>query len=313
MDPLETAVLLKELEPTVARNLERHLAAARDWLPHEYVPWSEGRNFSLMDGEAWSVEQSTLSPIARTALEVNLLTEDNLPSYLRELDRAFGREGAWGVWANRWTAEEGRHAMCIRDYLLVTRGVDPEGLERARMATVQSGYDSGDKALLNACAYVSFQELATRVSHRNTGRYAGDPVAERLLARIATDENLHMVFYRDLVQTALELVPDQALQAITDEVAGFQMPGRAIPGFGRKAARMASAGIYDLRIHHDDVLMPLLRLWGVFELEGLGATGEQAREELVTVLSAIDGRATRFVEMRERAAAARASRVQDGD
>jgi acyl-[acyl-carrier-protein] desaturase len=313
MEPLDTAVLLKELEPTVEENLDRHLAAARDWLPHEYVPWSEGRNFSLMGGDAWSVEQSKLTPIARTAFEVNLLTEDNLPSYLRELDRAFGREGAWGVWANRWTAEEGRHAMCIRDYLLVTRGVDPDALERDRMATVQLGYDSGGKSLLHACAYVSFQELATRVSHRTTGRLAGDPVAERLLARIATDENLHMVFYRNLVQAALELAPDQTLRAITDEVAGFKMPGSTIPGFGRKAARMASAGIYDLRIHHDDVVMPLLRHWGVFELEGLEAPGEQARDELVAALSALDVRAARFVELRERAAAGRASRRQGGD
>jgi acyl-[acyl-carrier-protein] desaturase len=310
MDPLGTAVLLKELEPTVEENLDRHLTTARDWMPHEYVPWSEGRNFSLMDGEEWSVEQSTLSPIARTALEVNLLTEDNLPSYLREIDRIFGREGAWGVWANRWTAEEGRHAMCIRDYLLVTRGVDPEGLERARMETVQVGYDSTGKSLLNACAYVSFQELATRVSHRNTGRYTGDPVAERLLARIATDENLHMVFYRNLVQAALAIAPDQTLRAIADEVAGFQMPGSIVPDFARKAARMATAGIYDLRIHHDDVVVPLLRYWGVLEVEGLDAAGEEARDELVAVLSAIDERATRFVERRDQAAAVRAARGQ---
>ena len=49
---------------------------------------------------------------------------------------------------NRWTAEEGRHAFCIRDYLLVTRGVDPEELERARMQTMETGFDSGNKPLL---------------------------------------------------------------------------------------------------------------------------------------------------------------------
>src|SRR3954467_4169250 len=167
-------------------------------MPHEYVPWSDGRNYALLDGEQWSLEQSTLSATARTALEVNLLTEDNLPSYHREIDRAFGRESAWGVWVNRWTAEEERHAFCLRAYLLATRGVDPEALERARMATVQAGFDSGAKPLLNVCAYVSFQELATRVSHRNTGRCTGDPVADRLLSRVAMDENLHMVFYRNL-------------------------------------------------------------------------------------------------------------------
>jgi len=145
---------------------------------------------------------------------------------------------------------------------------------------------------------VSFQELATRVSHRNTGRYCEDPVAERLLARIAMDENLHMIFYRNLVQAALEIAPNQTLRAIADEVAGFVMPGSVVPGFARKAVQIAQAGIYDLRIHHDDVIMPLLRHWRVFEAAGLDAEGEQAQQDLAAALEALDARATRFVERR---------------
>ena len=294
----ETRALLQQLEAAVEENLDRHLAAAEDWMPHEYVPWSEGRNFAALAGEPWSVEQSRLSLVARAALELNLLTEDNLPSYHRELADTFGRDGAWGAWVNRWTAEEGRHASCIRDYLLVTRGVDPERLERARMATLQAGWDSGNKPVLHACAYVSFQELATRVSHRNTGRYCEDPIAENLLVRIAMDENLHMIFYRDLVQAALEIAPSQTLRAIADEVAGFVMPGSVVPGFARKAAQIAQAGIYDLRIHHDDVIMPLVRHWRVFEAAGLDAEGEQAQRDLAATLEALNARATRFVERR---------------
>src|ERR671912_670656 len=125
-----------------------------------------------------------LDPVARTAMIVNLLTEDNLPSYHRAIAVQFGRDGAWGQWVGRWTAEEGRHGVALRDYLVVTRGVDPVELERARMDYMTTGYDSGDKSPLEALAYVSFQELATRVSHRNTGRVTHDPVADRLLARI---------------------------------------------------------------------------------------------------------------------------------
>ena len=307
MTAFETRALFKQLEAAVEENLDRHLAAAEDWMPHEYVPWSEGRNFAALSGEPWSVEQSVLSAAARTAMEVNLLTEDNLPSYHRELGHTFGRHGAWGAWVNRWTAEEGRHASCIRDYLLVTRGVDPERLERARMATLQAGWDAGNKPLLHACAYVSFQELATRVSHRNTGRYCEDPIAERLLARIAMDENLHMIFYRNLVQAALEIAPNQTLRAIADEVAGFVMPGSVVPGFARKAVQIAQAGIYDLRIHHDDVVMPLLRHWRVFEAAGLDAEGEQAQQDLAATLEALDARATRFVERRAEAQAGRST------
>src|SRR5215472_10784869 len=295
--------VLEQLESVVAENLDRHLACADDWMPHEYVPWSDGRNFARLGGEPWSADQSKLSPIARTALEVNLLTEDNLPSYHAELVRTFGRDGAWRAWVNRWTAEEGRHASCIRDYLLVTRGTDPDRLERDRMATLQAGWDSGGKPLLHACAYVSFQELATRVSHRNTGRYCEDPIVERLLARVAMDENLHMIFYRNLVQAALEIAPSKTLRAIADEVAGFVMPGTVVPGFTRKAVQIAQAGIYDLRIHHDDVIMPLLRHWRVFEAAGLDADGEQARQDLAAALEALDARATRFVERRAEAQA----------
>src|SRR4029450_808044 len=234
-------------------------------------------DFADLGGEPWSVEQSALSPPARPALEVNLLTEDNLPSYHREVERAFGRDSAWGTWVNRWTAEEGRHAFCIRDYLLVTRGVDPDELERARMLTMEAGFDSGEKPLLHVCAYVSFQELATRVSHRNTGRITEDPVAEKLLTRVAKDENLHMIFYRNIVTAAPEIGPGPTDRAIPHEVLGFQMPGAVIPGFARKAVQMARAGIYDLRIHHDDIVMPLVRQWGLLELEGRDHEGEEAR------------------------------------
>ncbi|MGH3754852.1 MAG: acyl-ACP desaturase [Pseudonocardiaceae bacterium] len=300
--------LLHDLEPVVTENLHRHLAAAKEWMPHEYVPWSLGRDYADLGGQPWDPEQSRLSPIARTALEVNLLTEDNLPSYHREIERSFGRDGAWGTWVHRWTAEEGRHAYCIRDYLLVTRGVDPAELERARMQVMQTGYSTQDAPLLRILAYVSFQELATRISHRNTGRYTEDPIAERLLTRISTDENLHMVFYRNLVKAALDVSPGPTLRAITDEVTDFAMPGIVIPGFARKAAQIAKAGIYDLRIHHDEVIWPLLRQWGVFDLAGLDAEGEKARAELADFLPQLDGQASRFEERRAQAQARAAAR-----
>jgi acyl-[acyl-carrier-protein] desaturase len=293
--------LLLELEQVVERELNRHLAMAREWFPHEYVPWSEGRTFDgVLDGEAWSPEQSKLSDISRTALVLNLLTEDNLPSYHHEIAAIFGRDGAWGQWVHRWTAEEGRHAVAIRDYLLTTRAVDPVALERARMEHMSNGFQSEyHEDLLRGLAYVSFQELATRISHRNTGRVTQESVADQMLTRIALDENLHMIFYRNLLGAALQVAPDQTMRAITDVVTTFQMPGDNLPGFKRKALEIAIAGIYDLRQHHDDVLSPILRHWRVWELEGLGGEGEQAREELRSYLAAVDRYATAFEEKKQ--------------
>ncbi|GAB3983037.1 acyl-ACP desaturase [Plantactinospora veratri] len=299
--PLRQTALLIELEPVVAANLDRHLRVAKEWFPHEYVPWGEGRTFDgILDGEAWTPEDSIVPEVARTALVVNLLTEDNLPSYHHQIATLFGRDGAWGTWVHRWTAEEGRHGTAIRDYLTVTRAVDPVALERARMTHMSAGYDNPhDDEVLHSLAYVSFQELATRISHRNTGRVTGDPRCEQLLARIAADENLHMVFYRNLLGAAFELAPSQAMRAVADVVADFQMPGSGIEGFARKSVAMALAGIYDLRQHRDDVLLPVLRQWDVWNVTGLDADGEAAREELAAQLDGLDRAAARFEEKRD--------------
>ncbi|MGX6601151.1 acyl-ACP desaturase [Micromonosporaceae bacterium Da 78-11] len=299
--PLDQTALLIELEPTVAANLDRHLELAKEWFPHEYVPWSEGRTFDgLLGGEPWRADDSKLPEVARTALIVNLLTEDNLPSYHHEIATLFSRDGAWGTWVHRWTAEEGRHGIAIRDYLTVSRAVDPIALERARMEHMQSGYNNahGDE-VLHSVAYVAFQELATRISHRNTGKATEDAVAEQLLARVAADENLHMVFYRNLLSAAFDLEPNLAMRAVTDVVADFQMPGANIEGFGRKALSIALAGIYDLRQHRDEVLAPVLRQWNVWDRTGLDAEGEKAREELAAHMAELETQAARFEQKRE--------------
>ncbi|KAB7761738.1 acyl-ACP desaturase [Mycolicibacterium mucogenicum] len=298
------AAVLYELEPVVAQNLDRHLKMSREWFPHDYVPWSRGRDFAFLGGEDWQPEDSPLDPVAKTALTVNLLTEDNLPSYHREIATRFSRDGAWGTWIGQWTAEEGRHSIALRDYLVVTRGVDPVALERLRMEHTVAGYDAGDRSALSVLAYVLFQELATRVSHRNTGRASGCPLADQLLARIAADENLHMVFYRNLMAAALDIAPDDAMVAIRDEVINFAMPGLGMSDFAKNALTIAKAGIYDLRIHHDDVLVPVLRFWNIFERNDFGAVGERAREEMIGFLGMLDERARFYEEKRKLAATA---------
>jgi len=295
----ETELLL-ELEPVVAGELDRHHKVAKEWFPHEYVPWSEGRNYDgLYGGDAWVETDTKIPEEARISLIVNLLTEDNLPSYHHEIATTLGRDAAWGTWVHRWTAEEGRHGTAIRDYLTVTRAVDPVALERARMVHMSEGFTNSYEGVLASVAYVSFQELATRISHRNTGRASEDPNCERLLARIAADENLHMLFYRNLLNAAFQLTPDQTMRAVTDVVTTFQMPGTGIEGFTRKAMTIANAGIYDLRLHIDDVLQPVLRQWDVANMKNLGPEGEKAREELYDFLDRLETTASRFVERRE--------------
>jgi acyl-[acyl-carrier-protein] desaturase len=168
------------------------------------------------------------------------------------------------------------------------------------MAHMALGYTTPyDKDMLHTVAYVSFQELATRISHRNTGRISNDPTAEGLLQRVALDENLHMIFYRNLLGKAIDLEPNAAMRAITDVVSDFAMPGVGMPGFGRKAVQIALAGIYDQKQHIDEVVAPVLRAWNIFEREDITGEGAKARDELAVFIAKAEMDANRFIEKRD--------------
>ena len=300
---LDDSALLHDLEPTVEHLLERHLAASKEWFPHEHVPYGRGRD--PVPGEVWTEDDADLAgaqltPEIRSALLVNLLTEDNLPYYFRSVERMFGRDGAWGTWVRRWTAEEGRHSMAIYGYLMATRAIDPHELERGRMAQVSGGVTPDPETLHDGFAYLALQELATRISHRSTGRLIGDPAGYDVMMRVAADENLHQLFYRDLAAAAIERDPNGMMVAIERQVRTFTMPGIGIPNFAEHAHRIAAAGIYDLAVHHDQILVPVvIRQWGVDQLEGLSAEGEQARDKLMARLAKSERVARRVTARRE--------------
>ncbi|TDH20124.1 acyl-ACP desaturase [Mycobacteroides franklinii] len=300
--------LLHALEPVVEENVHRHLGVTKDWNPHDYVPWSEGKNYKALGGQDWDPEQSKLSELAKIAMITNLLTEDNLPSYHREIAMNFTMDGPWGTWVNRWTAEENRHGIAIRDYLVVTRSVDPIELEKLRIAQMTSGFSPGQNrqnipfsdSLFDSVVYVTFQELATRVSHRNTGKACAEPVADELLKRISTDENenLHMIFYRNMVSAGLEIAPNQAVQAVHKVLDNFTMPGYTIPGFRRNAVAIATGGVYDPQSHLDEVVLPVLRKWRIFERDDINGEGEWYREDLARIIGELKKTSSDFEEVK---------------
>jgi acyl-[acyl-carrier protein] desaturase len=75
------------------------------------------------------------------------------------------------------------------------------------------------------------------------------------------------------------------------------MPGATMAGFRRNSMIIEKARIYDLRLHHDEVIMPIMRHWDVFD-RTFGEVGERARSELAAFLEGLDAQATRFVERR---------------
>ncbi len=305
---LTNVQLLQELEPVVEDLLNRHLSMFKEWNPHDYIPWSDGKNFYALDGQDWEPGQSQLPDVAQVAMVQNLLTEDNLPSYHREIAMNFSMDGPWGQWVNRWTAEENRHSTALRDYLVVTRAVDPVELEKLRMEQMTRGFSPGQnlqgdmfaESVFDSVMYVSFQELATRVSHRNTGKASNDPIAEQLMAQVSHDENLHMIFYRDVSAAGLDIAPNQAMKSVHRILRNFKMPGFTVPEFRRKAVIIAVGGVYDPRIHLEEVVMPVLRKWRIFEREDF--TGEAAwmRDDLAVLIKELEQASDKFDESKQR-------------
>lgn len=290
--------LLAELEPTAEVLLERHLSSSKAWFPHELVPYGLGQDFEK-DYE-WTAEDATtpLDETTRSALYVNLLTEDNLPYYFRTIARMFGEDNAWGAWARRWTAEEGRHSIVIRDYLTVTRSIDPKELERARVAQVESGQVPEPETAADGFVYVALQELATRISHHNTGKRLQEEHGQEVMKRVGSDENLHHLFYRDIVKAAIEVDPSAMVMAMERQVRTFEMPGTGIINFDVHAKAIAKAGIYDYITHHDKILVPIvLRQWGLESIEGLNDDAQRARLALLKRIERI-GKAARRLATR---------------
>ena len=289
---MQPDALARTLEPTVEQLLARPPTPAVEWFPHEYVPWGRARDF--VSREEWWDPADCADSAARSALYVNLLTEDNLPYYFRTLSD-FGRDGVWGEWTRRWTAEEGRHAIVIRDYLMVTRAIDPVSLERGRMQQVTTGVTPQPSSLCGALCYTTLQELATRIAHRNTGNLLEDPAGRAIMARVSADENLHFLFYRDLASAAIKIDPSAMVVAMDRTVREFTMPGTGIPDYAHHARLIATAGVYDYSIFLERVLKPvLLNQWDLLGLEGLDADAEGARDRLVRHLGRLEKVAARL-------------------
>ncbi len=274
----EKLELVEAIDSHVDRLTEAHLTRRSDWYFHDIVPWERGENFR---DKPWDVSQCTISENARTSLVLNLLTEDNLPYYHALIERHMPNTSAFTRWNRLWTAEEGQHSIAIRSYLLTSRNADPHQLEDDRKATMTNGYQPSYDDPTEIFAYTATQELATRVSHRNAGKITDDPAAYELMRNIAADENHHFIFYKSVMQAMLDQAPGLVLEGIHRVFDNFQMPGVSIPNFLRRSIEVAKAGVYNLRIHHDRVLSPLIKDWNIENLTDLTPAAAELQEKIM--------------------------------
>jgi acyl-[acyl-carrier-protein] desaturase len=276
--------LTAELDEPAAELLERHLSVAKQWYPFEDVPWDHAKDFA----EEWDEGAYPLPAGVRSALIVNLLTEDNLPYYTHVLLKSVPDGHALQAWSGRWTAEEWRHSAAMRDWVLATRALDPWRLEDDRMVQMTTGIVPQAPTLAETLAYVAFQELATQVAHRNTSQVLDKALrGKKIMSQIAGDEGLHHAFYRDLAAAAIERDPSFMVVAIYRQLRGFRMPGTGIPNFAAHEQAIARAGIFDASQYLNQVVLPTLAAWRLDELENLDDDAKRARERIGRTLGAL--------------------------
>ena len=242
--PVANAFTL-ELEPVVLQELRRHLDTEDIWYAHDYVPFDKGENFAFLDGKDWDPSQVTLPKHVTDALEILLITKDNLAGYHRELVEHFILEDKWGRWLGRWTAEEHLHAIALRNYLVVTREVDPTANEDVRVEHVMKGYRADSYSQIETLVFMAYYERAHAVFCRNLQEQISEPVLAGLVGRIATDEERHEEFFANLVAHCLNYSRDETIDAIAARAAALDVVGGDIDAYRDKIEVVAEAGIFD--------------------------------------------------------------------
>jgi acyl-[acyl-carrier-protein] desaturase len=241
--PVANALIL-ELEPVVEENWARHLGTEELWFAHDYVPFDRGENFAFLGGRDWDPSQATLPRVITDACEILLILKDNLAGHHRELVEHFILEEWWGRWLGRWTAEEHLHAIALREYLVVTREVDPVANEDVRVEHVMKGYRADTYSQVETLVYMAFSERCYAVFCRNLAAQIEEPVLAGLIDRIAKDEARHEQFFANLVAHCLDYTRDETIAAIAARAADLDVIGSDIDAYRAKLRNVASAGIF---------------------------------------------------------------------
>ncbi|CAM4426535.1 Putative acyl-[acyl-carrier-protein] desaturase desA2 [Mycobacterium basiliense] len=259
--PVADALTL-ELEPVVEQNMARHLDTEDIWFAHDYVPFDQGENFAFLGGRDWDPSQATLPRVITDACEILLILKDNLAGHHRELVEHFILEDWWGRWLGRWTGEEHLHAIALREYLVVTREVDPVANEDVRVQHVMKGYRADTYSQVETLVFMALYERSCAVFCRNLAAQIEEPILAGLIDRIARDEVRHEEFFANLVTHCLGSTRDETIAAIAARAADLEVLGADIEAYRDKVQNVADAGIFDPQ-QLRTVISDRLSQWGL--------------------------------------------------
>ena len=289
--------VIKSIEGFVGDHLDSLLIKVDEsWQPSDYLP--------DMNAENW-IEQLTdfrksaaaLSDEVLVVLVGDMVTEEALPTYQTWLNRLQGvtdMTGAspspWARWSRGWTSEENRHGDLLNKYLYLTGRVDMRSIETTIHHLINNGFDpqtENDPYL--GFVYTSFQERATKISHRNVGvlaKRAGEDHLHKICGMIAGDEARHEKAYKLFMSKIFELDPAKAVLAFAQMMKSkIAMPamlmddGKDKDLFSKFSFVAQKIGVYTAK-DYAEIIGALINEWKVEGLTGISGASAKAQEYL---------------------------------
>jgi acyl-[acyl-carrier-protein] desaturase len=292
--------VVKGIEPWLGQNLGSFLKPVEEsWQPADLLPdlaapdWVE--EVTGLRQKAESLPDELL-----VVLVGDMVTEEALPTYQTWLNRLHGvtdETGAsdrpWARWTRGWTSEENRHGDLLNRYLYLTGRVDMRAVELTIHHLINNGFDAHtDNDPYLGFIYTSFQERATKISHRNVGtlaKRAGEEALHRICGIIAGDEARHEKAYKAIMEKVFEADPVGAVGAFATMMRRkIVMPAVSMRNakddnlFARFSRVAQKTGVYTV---HDyaDIIESLVKEWKVEYLAGLSDLAAKAQDYLCTL------------------------------
>jgi acyl-[acyl-carrier-protein] desaturase len=289
--------VIQSMEPFVQERLESLLKPVEEsWQPTDWLPDLAAENWREQLDE-FRARARDLPDDLLVILVGDMVTEEALPSYQTWLNRLHGvgdptgaSDSSWSRWGRGWTAEENRHGDLLNRYLYLTGRVDMRSVETTIHHLIRNGFDpqTGSDPY-RGFVYTSFQERATKISHRNVGdlaRRAGEDRLHRICDRIAADEARHEKAYKLFMGRVFELDPAGAVLAFAQMMrTRIAMPAQLMdrgnsPSLFAKFSRVAQkAGVYTAA-DYASIVGALVDEWKVAGLKGLTDAAADAQEFL---------------------------------
>ncbi len=292
--------VVKSMESFVAQNLSTLLKSVdENWQPTDLLPDMTADDWREQITE-FRRRAKSLADEVLVVLVGDMVTEEALPSYQTWLNRFGGindptgdSDGAWARWSRGWTSEENRHGDLLNKYLYLTGRVDMRSVETTVQHLINSGFNtnSGNDPYLGFI-YTSFQERATKISHRNVGILAkkcGDEHLHKICGLIAGDEARHEKAYKLFMSKVFEIDPKNAVTAFAQMMknkvtmpASLMTDGKDVNLFSKFSNVAQRIGVYTAN-DYASIIAALVDEWKVESLTGLSDASQKAQDYLCTL------------------------------